>query len=301
MKNSQFAVKFTPLGHGGWMARLHRYALLVRLDRPIGIYLLLWPTLWALWIAGDGNPHWYVVLVFVLGVVLMRSAGCAINDYADRDIDGHVARTQHRQLALGLIRPGEALLVFLVLALLAFLLVLTLNALTVSMSFVAILLASFYPFSKRFTYWPQLFLGLAFGWAVPMAFAAIDGRVPDVAWLLYLATLLWTLMYDTQYAMVDRPDDLKIGVKSTAIRLGDHDLLFVGVLQGAVLLLLTWIGLQLALGLFYYLGLLAGAGTFFYQLRLIEGRLPKYCLEAFLNNNLFGMAVFLGLLLDYLF
>ena len=280
--------------------RLTRYGYLARLHRPIGILLLLWPALWALWIAGNGRPDPKIVLIFILGVTLMRSAGCAINDFADRDFDGHVERTRERPLATGLIRPWEALMVFAVLALCAFLLVLLLNRETVLMSFVALPLAIVYPFVKRYTHLPQLVLGMAFGWAVPMAFMAVTGSVPAVGWLLFVAAVIWTLVYDTQYAMVDREDDLKIGIKSSAILFGRYDNLIVGLLQVVMLLLLFLVGMMAERGLFYQLGLLAGGGLFLYQQWLTRQRQPKACFDAFLNNNLFGLVIFIGLLLDYL-
>ena len=282
-----------------WRDRLYRYYLLVRLHRPIGIFLLMWPALWALWLAGDGQPPWQVVLIFVLGVVLMRSAGCAINDYADRDFDGHVARTKQRPLATGEVTPREAVGVFMVLSLIAFGLVLQLNWQTVALSVVALLLTFIYPFMKRFTHVPQLFLGAAFGWAIPMAFTAVTGAIPPHAWVLFIATLIWALIYDTQYAMVDREDDLKIGIKSTAILFGRWDRLTVGVLQILMLGLLLWIGQETGRGLIYQLCLGAAAALAVYQQYLIRDRQPSACFEAFLNNNYFGMAVFLGLVLDH--
>jgi len=284
-----------------WKERLGYYALLVRANRPIGILLLLWPSLWALWIAGEGQPPWGVVLVFVLGVTLMRSAGCAINDYADRNIDGHVERTKGRPLAIGLITPKEALGVFVVLCLLAFCLVMFLNTTTILMSFVAAALAAIYPFMKRYTHLPQLVLGAAFGWAVPMAFTALTGTAPPIAWLLFTATVIWALIYDTQYAMVDRDDDIKIGVKSTAILFGDMDRVIIGVLQVTMLGILLLVGLNAELGSYYYLGLGVAALLSGYQQYLIRKRDGKGCFAAFLNNNYFGMAVFVGLVLNYLF
>jgi len=285
----------------GGIERLRRYALLVRLHRPIGILLLLWPTLWALWIAGEGQPPWGVVLVFVLGVVLMRSAGCAINDFADRHIDGQVARTRERPLAVGLIRPREAVGVFLVLSLLAFGLVLLLDWQTVALSFVAVALAASYPFMKRYTHWPQAVLGAAFGWAVPMAFSAVTGTLPALAWLLFLATLIWALIYDTEYAMVDRDDDLKIGVKSTAILFGDYDRWIIGLLQLAMLGMLLAVGFLAGRGLFYF-GALAGAvAMVLRQQYLMRERDPRGCFKAFLNNNGLGMLIFVGLVADYLY
>jgi 4-hydroxybenzoate polyprenyltransferase len=283
-----------------WTERLRRYGLLVRLNRPIGILLLLWPTLWALWIAGQGQPPWGIVLIFALGVALMRSAGCAINDYADRNIDGHVARTRQRPLALGLVTPREALMVFVVLSLLAFCLLFFLNPQTMALSVVAVILAAAYPFMKRYTHLPQVVLGAAFGWAVPMAFMAVSVSLPPVAWVLFAATLLWALVYDTQYAMVDREDDLKIGVKSTAILFGRNDLLIIGILQLVMLGLLVQVGRMAGLGWIYYGFLAAASGFFVYQQLISRKREPSACFEAFLNNNHFGMVVFLGLLFDYL-
>ncbi|MES9967247.1 MAG: 4-hydroxybenzoate octaprenyltransferase [Sedimenticola sp.] len=280
--------------------RLKRYAALIRFDRPIGTLLLLWPALWALWIAGEGNPRWEVVVIFLLGTFLMRSAGCAINDYADRNIDGHVERTRNRPVASGLVSPKEALGVFAVLSLIAFGLVLLLNWQTVLLSFVALALAAVYPFMKRYTHLPQLVLGMAFAWAVPMAFMALTENVPPNAWLLYIATVIWALVYDTQYAMVDREDDLKIGVKSTAILFGEYDVAMILLLQVSMLGVMVLVGVKEELTLFYYLGLTVAAMLVVYQLTLIRKRDPAGCFKAFLNNNYFGMAVFLGLLAHYL-
>lgn len=280
--------------------RLHEYALLVRLHRPIGFMLLMWPMLWGLWIAGAGKPDPLVVVVFVLGVVLMRSAGCAINDYADRDFDPHVKRTKDRPLAARRVTPREALVVFGVLSLAAFGLVLLMNRLTILMSFVGLALAAVYPFTKRHTYLPQVFLGMAFGWAVPMAFAAQTGAVPKVGWLVFIAAVLWATVYDTQYAMVDRDDDLRIGMKSTAILFGDADRLIIGILQALLLVDLILIGVQVSLGSLYYLGLAVAAGLALYQQYLIRNRDPQSCFQAFLNNNRFGAAVFIGIVLHYL-
>jgi 4-hydroxybenzoate polyprenyltransferase len=283
----------------GWRGRLWAYVHLTRLHRPIGIFLLMWPALWALWLAGEGEPPWPVVLVFVLGVVLMRSAGCAINDFADRELDGHVARTSQRPMAVGLVSPVEAVAVFLVLSLAAFALVLLLNWQTVALSVVALLLTLVYPFMKRFTHIPQLFLGAAFGWAIPMAYAAVTGTIPALAWVLFVATLIWALIYDTQYAMVDRKDDLKIGIKSTAILFGRWDRLAIGLLQVLMLGILVWIGLEAGRGLWYFAGLEVAAAFAVYQQWLIRDREPSGCFQAFLNNNYLGMAIFLGLVLDY--
>ncbi len=283
------------------LRRLDAYARLVRLDRPIGIFLLLWPTLWALWLAADGLPDLHVLAVFVAGVVLMRSAGCAINDYADRHIDPHVARTCQRPLAAGEITPGEALGVFAALAGLAFLLVLSLNALTRWMSLVAVLLAASYPFMKRYHYLPQVHLGAAFAWAIPMAFTAQTGTLPPPGgWLLFFANLLWTTAYDTMYAMADREDDLRIGVKSTAILFGEADRLIIGALQVMTLLALVLVGRSFALGWPYYAGLALAALFGLYQQFLIRQREPRDCFRAFLNNNYVGMAVFAGIVADRL-
>jgi 4-hydroxybenzoate polyprenyltransferase len=280
--------------------RLCEYALLMRLHRPIGIYLLLWPTLWALWLAGQGQPPQGVALVFVLGVVLMRSAGCVMNDIADRHFDPQVTRTRDRPLAAQRVTLGEAAGLAATLALLAFLLVLTQNALTVQLSFVGLALAVSYPFMKRLHSFPQIHLGAAFGWAIPMAYAAVSNELPLMAWLLFLANILWSVIYDTQYAMVDREDDLKIGVKSTAIFFGERDKQIIGYLQLALLALLALIGLLSGRGVIYYLGLLIAGGLALYQQYLIRDRKPEDCFKAFLNNNAFGMAVFCGLLVDFL-
>jgi 4-hydroxybenzoate polyprenyltransferase len=280
--------------------RLLSYAILVRLNRPIGILLLLWPALWALWIAGGGHPSWQVVLIFILGVALMRSAGCAINDYADREFDGKVARTRHRPLAVGIISPNEAVGVFVVLSLAAFGLVLLLNWETILMSFVAVTLAAAYPFMKRYTHLPQLVLGMAFGWAVPMAFMALTGAVPPVGWLLFIAAVTWALIYDTEYAMVDREDDLKIGVKSTAILFGEYDRLMIGLLQLGMTGILLLVGLKVGLGVYYQLGVAGGVLLFLRQQYLMRRRDPAGAFRAFLDNNAYGMAIFAGLVLDYL-
>lgn len=282
------------------MQRLLLYARLVRLDRPIGIYLLLWPTLWALWIAAQGIPDLTVLSVFVAGVVLMRSAGCAINDYADRGVDPHVARTKNRPLAAGLIAPKEALVVFAVLALAAFALVWLLNELTITLSLVAVVLAATYPFMKRFHHLPQVHLGVAFAWAIPMAFTAITGEMPPVvAWLLFVAAVLWTTAYDTMYAMCDRDDDLKIGVKSTAILFGQHERWVIALLQALTLLLLLVVGVMAGRGVWFWLGLAVAAVLSVYQQWLIRHREPQASLQAFLNNHWFGLAVFAGLAMDY--
>lgn len=280
--------------------RLLQYAYLMRLHKPIGIFLLLWPALWALWIAGEGAPDPLVVFVFVAGVVLMRSAGCVINDYADRQFDPHVARTRDRPIAAGRIAPQEALILFAVLCLLAFGLVLLMNRLTILLSLAGAFLAVSYPFMKRYTHLPQVYLGAAFGWAVPMAFAAQTGEVPREAWLLFVATVLWATAYDTMYGMVDREDDLKIGVKSTAILFGEADRAIIAIVQVLLLLALLLAGQAAGLGGYYYFGLLLAAALAVYQQYLIRERQPQACFRAFLNNNWFGAAVFAGILLDYL-
>ncbi len=279
--------------------RAYYYALLMRMNRPIGVYLLLWPTVWALWIAGEGNPSAHVTLVFVLGVVLMRSAGCVINDYADRNFDPLVARTHNRPIPAGKVTPQEALILFVVLCLAAFALVLSMNWLTIALSVVGAILAGIYPFMKRYTYLPQVFLGLAFGWAIPMAFAAQTGEVPMVAWLLLTATVLWATAYDSMYAMVDIEDDLKIGVKSTAILFGDADRIIIGSIQFMFLLTMWIVGNKLALGPFYFIGLLLASGLGVYQQYLIRHREPEECFKAFLNNHWFGAIIFAGLVINF--
>lgn len=279
--------------------RIRLYVMLMRLDRPIGIMLLLWPTLWALWIAGAGRPDWLVVVVFVLGVLLMRSAGCVINDIADRKYDPYVKRTQDRPLAAGLLHPAEAFLLFIILCLIAFDLVLLMNRLTILLAFAALLIAAAYPFMKRYHHLPQVHLGLAFGWSVPMAFAAETGDVPRVAWLLLIATVLWATAYDMMYAMVDRDDDVKIGVKSTAILFGENDTLIIAVIQAILMLVLLLIGNRLELGIAWYLGLAAATGFAVYQQYLIRDRERVACFSAFLNNDWFGAAVFAGLVFNY--
>jgi 4-hydroxybenzoate polyprenyltransferase len=280
--------------------RLGNYAVLMRLNKPIGIYLLLWPTLWALMIAGEGSPDKKVLLIFIAGVVLMRSAGCVINDYFDRDFDRHVSRTSNRPLTSGRVTTLEAKLLFGALCMVALLLVLQLNRLTIMLSVVGALLAMVYPYMKRVTHLPQVVLGAAFGWAVPMAFAAQTGAVPQIAWLMFTATVLWTTAYDTMYAMVDRQDDIALGLKSTAILFGDADRAIIGGLQLSVLACLVMIGLQAELGLYYYGGVLFAAGLAAWQQRLIRNRDRDGCFKAFLNNHWFGLVIFLGILLDYM-
>ena len=273
--------------------RLRDYASLMRLDKPIGIFLLLWPTLWALLIASGGNPDPKVLLIFVAGVVLMRSAGCVINDYADREFDRHVSRTQNRPLTAGRVTTKEARVLFVILCLFAFVLVLQLNLLTVGLSVIGVLLAAIYPFLKRVTHLPQVFLGIAFGWSVPMAFAAQTGSVPQIAWLMFVATVLWATVYDTLYAMVDREDDRVLGLKSTAILFGESDRQIIGLLQVMLLISLLMIGHQAELGLVYYLGVLFAAGFAGWQQYLIRFREREACFKAFLNNNWFGAVIFL--------
>jgi len=281
------------------MNQFYQYVLLMRLNRPIGIYLLLWPTLWGLWIAGDGYPDILVTIVFVFGVILMRSAGCVINDYADRHIDPHVRRTNDRPLAAKRVSESEALILFTVLCLMAFGLVLLMNTLTIILSMIAIFLAITYPFMKRYTHLPQAYLGMAFGWSIPMAFAAQTGSVPILAWWLFAANLLWTVAYDTLYAMVDREDDLVIGVKSTAILFGRADKIIVVSLQLGMLLILFGIGHQLQFGIWYNLSLLVGLSLAVYQQWLIKDRQPILCLQAFLNNHWFGAIIFVGIATNY--
>jgi len=281
-------------------SRLYQYYLLTRLNRPIGIFLLLWPTLWALWIAAQGQPDLLVLAVFVSGVVLMRSAGCVINDIADRKIDPQVSRTRARPIASGKVSTREAISLFVVLCLLAFSLVLLLNRLTIYLSFVAVILAFIYPFMKRYTHMPQIFLGMAFGWSVPMAFAAQLNSVPKEAWLLFVVNVCWSVIYDTMYAMVDREDDLKVGVKSTAILFGEADKLMIGILQIFMLLGLYLLGQQLELTYPYYIALSVAAGLFVYQQSLIRYREPAKCFKAFLNNNWLGAALFVGFALHFI-
>ena len=280
--------------------RLNEYVQLMRLDRPIGSFLLLWPTLWALWLAGQGQPDQHVVLVFVLGVFLMRSAGCVINDIADRHFDPHVARTRERPLAAGRASVGEALLLFIVLCLAAFVLVLTTNRLTVLLSLAGFALAASYPFMKRFHHLPQAHLGAAFGWSIPMAFAAQTGAVPGLAWLLFGVNVVWSIVYDTMYAMVDRQDDLKVGVKSTAILLGPKDKRVIGWLQILLMALLIVVGITAGLDWVYYASLFLAGWFALYQQYLIRDREPAACFRAFLNNNWFGLVIFCGILLSYL-
>ena len=281
--------------------RLYQYAILARLNKPVGIFLLLWPTLWALWVAAEGMPRAGVLTVFVLGVILMRSAGCVINDYADREIDPRVNRTKDRPIAAGRVSPDEAMLLFMALCFSAFLLVLTMNTFTILLSLGGVMLAAIYPFMKRYTHMPQIVLGMAFGWSVPMAFAAQTNNVPKIAWLIYVVTVLWAVIYDTMYAMADRADDLKIGVKSTAILFGDADRVIIGILQAMMLFALYLIGEQAQLGGEYSIAVAIAAILMVYQQYLIRYRQPALCISAFLNNNWLGAAIFGGIVLSYVF
>ncbi len=283
----------------GIRTRAKAYWQLMRLHRPIGSLLLLWPTLWALWLAANGHPSPALVAVFVAGVVLMRSAGCVINDYADRDFDGHVWRTRTRPLATGEVSTREALVLFAVLCLLAALLVHWLNRFALALAPVAVALAASYPFLKRYTHLPQVYLGLAFGWGIPMAFAAEQDRLPALAWWVLAANICWTIAYDTAYAMADREDDLKIGVRSTAILFGRFDRFMVGLFQAASLVLLYWVGRKAHLGPLYDAGLVAALGFAVYEQKLLWHRRPIECFRAFMNNNWFGGSVFVGILLAY--
>jgi 4-hydroxybenzoate polyprenyltransferase len=280
--------------------KIDAYERLMRLDKPIGILLLLWPTLWALIIAGQGKPDWIVVLIFVTGTVLMRSAGCVMNDIADSKYDGLVERTQHRPLVNHEVTKKEAYMLVVGLSLTAFVLVCLLNTLTIKLSIVAILLAATYPFTKRFFAIPQAYLGIAFGWSIPMAFAAILGYIPPIAWLLLLANIFWAIAYDTEYAMVDREDDLKIGIKSSAITFGRFDVLAVMICYALTLLLLMVVGKRLLLDAPYYLGLMIAMGFAIYHYLLIRTREKSKCFQAFLHNNWLGFSVFAGLYSHYL-
>jgi 4-hydroxybenzoate polyprenyltransferase len=284
-----------------WLGRrAELYFRLVRLHQPVGIWLLLWPTLWAIWIASDGQPSSSVFAVFVLGTIVLRSAGCVINDLADRRIDPHVRRTANRPIATGEIQPIEAVVLFIVLMLVALGLVLTMNTLTLQLAMVGAVLTVVYPYMKRLIIAPQLVLGLAFAWGVPMAYAAATGGVSRTGWLLYLCTLIWVVIYDTQYAMSDREDDLKLGVKSTAILFGEMDLLILAGLQSLLLVGLFLLGRSVELGAWFLVGLIAAAGFSLRQFYLIRHRDPDGCLVAFRNNAWFGGAVFLGIALDYI-
>ncbi len=285
----------------GLLDSLRQYARLMRLDRPVGIWLLLWPALWGLWVAADGRPQPEIFLVMVLGVIVMRSAGCVINDYADRDFDPRVARTRDRPLASGAVSPPEALVLFTALSLVAIALALMLNPLARALAVVGGLLTVVYPFMKRIVAAPQLVLGAAFGWSIPMAFAAETGAVPRLAWLMWLAVVVWAVIYDTMYAMADRADDLRIGVRSTAILFGSADVFIVSVLMIVLLLALALIGRLAELGPWYFGALPAAAALLARQRHLIAGRDPARCFQAFLESHLVGAAVFAGILLDFTF
>jgi len=282
-------------------AELRGYIQLMRLDRLIGILLLLWPTYWSLWVAAKGMPSIKNLIIFTLGCVLMRSAGCVINDFADRNIDSKVKRTRHRPLATGLVSTTEALLLFSALCVFALMLALMTNSLTIQLSIGGLLLAIIYPFSKRVTHMPQVVLGAAFAWSIPMAFAAETGGLDQSIWLLYLAVVLWAVIYDTFYAMVDRDDDIKIGVKSTAILFGEADRAITAFLQGLFLFTLVLAGRKFELGLYFYISLCVAALLFAYQQWLIKDRLPDNCFKAFLNNNYVGLVIFIGIAADYYF
>jgi 4-hydroxybenzoate polyprenyltransferase len=295
--NSRFATQSLP----PMLTTIRNYAQLMRLHKPIGIFLLMWPTLWALWLASHGRPNEQVFVVFILGVILTRSAGCVINDYADREFDARVARTKDRPIADKRIEPAEALFVFAGLSFLALALVLTQDRFTQLLALPGAAMIVTYPFFKRFFPLPQAYLGAAFSWSIPMAFAAQTGNVPVVAWLLFIANVLWTTAYDTMYAMADRDDDLKIGIRSSAILFGDADRAMIGLMQFMTLLALTLVGVNMQLGLWYYLGVFAATVFAIYQQVLIYNRESQTCLRAFLNNNYFGMSVFGGMALSYLF
>ncbi|MGB0128857.1 MAG: 4-hydroxybenzoate octaprenyltransferase [Rhodocyclaceae bacterium] len=279
--------------------RLTHYEKLMRLDKPIGILLLLWPTLWALWIAAEGVPNWLLAWIFIFGTVLMRSAGCVINDYADRAFDPHVERTKDRPLAAGAVSTREALILFVVLVISAGLLILPLSLLVWGLAVVALFLAASYPFTKRFFAIPQAYLGIAFGFGIPMAFAATLGGVPAVAWAMLLANIFWAVAYDTEYAMVDRDDDIRIGIRTSALTFGRFDVLAVMLCYAVVLGILTAVGLQLERGLWYFAGLAVSAGIMAYHYTLIRDRERQKCFKAFLHNNWVGAAVFAGIALDY--
>lgn len=282
--------------------RIEEYSQLARFNRPVGTWLLLWPALWALWIAGDGAPHQKVLIVFVLGVVVMRAAGCVINDYADRDIDPHVRRTRDRPIAARRVSPVEALVLFVALLAVALYLVTFLDLLTIKLAFIGAALTVSYPFVKRVFPMPQLYLGISFGgWSVPMAFAAETGKLPRVAWVLYIAAVIWAAVYDTIYAMIDREDDLKIGVKSSAILFADMDKMLIFVMQAMMIFALVLAGQSMHFGRWYFAGLTAAALLFLYQQWLIRDRNPAGCLRAFLNNQYVGMVIFVGILLQYIY
>ncbi|MGP1956752.1 MAG: 4-hydroxybenzoate octaprenyltransferase [Arsenophonus sp. NC-PE1-MAG3] len=271
----------------------------MRFNKPIGILLLLWPTYWALWLASRGLPDLFILLVFTFGVFLMRSAGCVINDFADQKFDNYVVRTKKRPLLNGDVTEKEAKILFFSLIIIAFILVLTLNKMVVWLSVIGLLLAYIYPFIKRFSHFPQIILGSAFGWSIPMVYVAVSESLPLECWLLFLVNIIWSVIYDTQYAMVDRNDDIKIAVKSTAIIFSHYDKLIIGILQLAMVLVLFYIGQQLDLGIFYFSSLILALCLFTYQQKLIANRQPVLCFKAFMNNNYVGLILFIGILLNY--
>ena len=283
------------------VSQVRNYGKLMRIDKPVGIWLLLWPTLWALWLAGEGHPNQGLFVVFVVGVFIMRSAGCVLNDYVDRNIDPYVERTRNRPIASGAVAPTEALTLFVALGLIAIGLATMLNRPAQLLALVAAGLTIAYPFIKRFVSIPQFILGAAFGWAVPMVFAAQTGAVPQLAWVVFAAALIWAVIYDTFYAMVDREDDRKLGVKSTALLFGDADLFVVGGLQLIMLLALIFVGLRAELGLWYYLSVAVAAGLMAWHQWLARDRQPAGCFAAFLNNHYIGLVIFIGIVLHYSF
>ncbi len=303
IKLKQFSTNSSNFIKSNWpfvKNRLIQYYYLMRLNKPVGILLLLWPTLWALWIAAEGLPDLDVLTIFVLGVIVMRSTGCVINDLADRNLDRHVQRTRDRPITSGKVKPFEAIGLITVLLLCAVALVLNLNTLTFRLSCIAVPLAIIYPFMKRVTYLPQVFLGLAFAWAIPMAFAAQTDSIPQIAWLLFITTVLWAIVYDTMYAMVDREDDIKIGVKTTAILFDDADRTIIASVQIMILLSQILTGVKSELGKYYYAGIAIASILSVYQQYLIKDRIPEKCFRAFLNNQWYGMVIFAGLYLHYL-
>ncbi len=283
------------LEHSATPGKWQAWCRLMRIDKPIGSLLLLWPTLWALWLAGRGIPDFGILVVFILGVFFMRAAGCVINDFADRKIDGHVKRTASRPLPSGAVSENEAKLLFVLLVMASFGLVLTLNAMTIMLSVAGLGLASIYPFMKRWTHLPQFILGAAFGWSIPMGYTAVSESLPLTCWLLFIANIIWTVAYDTQYAMVDRDDDLRIGVKSTAILFGRYDKMIIGLLQAVTLILLVAVGWRMGLSFPFYSSVVIAAGLFVYQQKLIAGRDRDQCFRAFLHNNYVGMVIFVGI------
>ncbi|MDO9475334.1 MAG: 4-hydroxybenzoate octaprenyltransferase [Pseudohongiella sp.] len=292
-KSDQWLARTFPVAY----ARAPAFILLTRANKPIGTYLLLWPTLSALWLAAGGWPDWHLILIFALGTWLMRSAGCCINDFADAAVDGQVKRTEGRAIVTGQVSRQEAFFCFVVLCLLSAVLLLFLNTMTMLLSLGAVALTFLYPFMKRYTHLPQVVLGMAFSWGILMAFTAQTETLPAIAWVLYVANCLWTVAYDTQYAMVDREYDLQIGVKSTAILFGDADKVMIGMLQGMFVLALLLVGRSLGLNLWYYLGVFAASFLLVYQQLLIRDRQPDACFRAFLNNHWVGLAVFVGVVL----